>query len=78
MPEDDRGAVPLTDPNLPTYTGKVTLRNSFHVENGAVVTTTFTYTVHGTGSDGSTFETHLTSHANVPPTGRINEFFRCH
>jgi hypothetical protein len=71
-------AVPLTDPDLPTFTGKVTLRNTFHVENGAVVQNTFTYTVHGIGSDGSTFETHLTSHANVTPTGAINEFFRCH
>ncbi len=71
-------ASPLADPTLPTYSGKVTLRNSFFVEDGQVVTTTFTYTVHGAGSDGSTFETHLTSHANVPPTGTINEFFRCH
>jgi hypothetical protein len=71
-------AVPLSDPTLPTYAGKVNLHNTFHVENGAVAQNTFTVTVHGTGSDGSTFETHFTSHANVPPTGTINEFFRCH
>lgn len=71
-------AVPLSDPTLPTYTGKVNLHNTFHVENGAVLQNTFTVTVHGTGSDGSTFETHFTQHTNVPPTGRINEFFRCH
>ena len=71
-------AVPLSDPTLPTYTGKVTLHNTFHVENGAVAQNTFTVTVHGTGSDGSTFETHFTQHTNVSPTGAINEFFRCH
>lgn len=71
-------SAPLAGPTLPTYMGKVTLRNSFFVENAEVVTNTFTYAVHGAGSDGSTFETHLTSHTNVPPTGTINEFFRCH
>jgi hypothetical protein len=71
-------AVPLSDPTLPTYTGKVNLHNSFHVLNTAVLQNTFTVTVHGTGSDGSTFKTHFTQHTNVPPTGTINEFFRCH
>jgi hypothetical protein len=71
-------AVPLSDPTLPTYTGKVNLHNTFHVENDAVVQNTFTVAVHGTGSDGSTFEFHSTQHANVTPTGAINEFFRCH
>jgi hypothetical protein len=71
-------AVPLSDPTLPTYTGKVNLHNTFHVENGALFQNTFTVTVHGTGSDGSTFETHFTQHANVTPTATINEFFRCH
>ena len=71
-------AVPLEEANLPTYTGTVTLRNSFNVDNGAFVTNTFTYTVHGTGSDGSTFTTHVTTHANVRPNATINEFFRCH
>jgi hypothetical protein len=71
-------AVPLEDPSLPTYTGKFTNRNTFFVENGMVVTNTTTRTVHGTGSDGSTFNIHVTSHANVPPTETINDFFRCH
>jgi hypothetical protein len=71
-------AVPLSDPDLPTYTGKVTLHNTFHVENEAVAQNTFTVTVHGVGSDGSTFETHFTQHSNATPTGAINEFFRCH
>jgi hypothetical protein len=43
-----------------------------------VVTNTSTRTVHGTGSDGSTFKIHVTVHTNIPPTGRSNEFFRCH
>jgi hypothetical protein len=71
-------AVPLEDPSLPTYTGKFTNLNSFFVENGMVVTNASTTTVHGTGSDGSTFKIHFTVHTNVPPTGTINEFFRCH
>ena len=71
-------AVPLEDPSLPTYTGKFTNLNSFFVENGMVVTNTSTTTVGGTGSDGSTFKIHFTVHTNVPPTGTINEFFRCH
>lgn len=70
-------AVPLSDPILPTYMGKVNLHNTFHVENGAPVQNTFTVTVHGTGSDGSTFKAHFTQHANVSPAGTINEFFRC-
>jgi hypothetical protein len=71
-------AVPLEDPSLPTYTGKFTNLNSFFVQNGTVVTNTTTRTVHGTGSDGSTLQIHVTQHENVPPTGTINEFFRCH
>jgi hypothetical protein len=51
---------------------------SFFVENGMVVTNTSTRTVHGTGSDGSTFKIHVTVHTNIPPTGTSNEFFRCH
>jgi hypothetical protein len=72
-------AVPLADPGLPTYTGKLTLTNGVFQQNGQVVTTTtFTYTLHGTGSDGSTFKTHVTMHLNVPPAAAVNEFFRCH
>ena len=45
---------------------------------GIVVINTSTTTVGGTGSDGSTFKIHFTVYTNVPPTGTINEFFRCH
>jgi hypothetical protein len=71
-------AVPLADSSLPTYTGTLTLSNGAFVQNGQEVITTFTYTLHGTGSDGSTFKTHVTTHLNVPPAAAINEFFRCH
>lgn len=71
-------AEPLANPALPNYAGTVTLRNSFYLRSGELVTTSFTYTVHGTGSDGSSFTTHVTSHANVRPDATINEFFRCH
>jgi len=71
-------AVPLEDPSLPTYTGKFINLNSFFVQNGMVVTNTSTRTVHGSGSDGSTFTIHVTAHTNIPPTGTVNDFFRCH
>lgn len=71
-------AVPLEDPSLSTYTGQFTNLNTAFVENGMFVTNTFTRHVHGTGSDGSTFKIHITGHTNIPPTGTINEFFRCH
>ena len=71
-------AVPLADPSLPTYTGRFVVHNGFFIENGQNVNNTFTYSVHGTGSDGSTVKTHLTLHRNVPPAAPINEFFRCH
>jgi hypothetical protein len=71
-------AVPLADPSLPTYTGTLTLTNGSYEQIGQVVTTTFTYTLHGTGSDGSTFKTHATMHLNVLPDEAVNEFFRCH
>ncbi|MGH8825933.1 MAG: hypothetical protein ACRDVN_15860 [Jiangellaceae bacterium] len=70
-------AVPLADPSLPTYTGTFVVHNGFTIQNGPTVNT-FTYSAHGTGSDGSTFDTHLTLHINVPPAAPINEFFRCH
>jgi hypothetical protein len=71
-------AVPVADPTLPSYTGTVTLRNTFYLQSDGLVTTTFTYTVHGDGSDGSTFSTHVTTHTNVRPDATINGFFRCH
>jgi hypothetical protein len=70
-------AVPLEDPSLPSYTGKFTIWGGFN-QNNQTVNGTFTFTVHGIGSDGSTFNNHVTEHFNVRPDGTVNEFFHCH
>jgi hypothetical protein len=69
--------VPLEDPNLPTFTAKFTFSGSFNA-NGQTVNGTFTFNVHGTLSDGSTFSHHSTEHFNVRPDGTVNELFHCH
>jgi hypothetical protein len=69
-------AVPL-DASLPSYTGKFTVWDNFN-QNGPVVSnSTFTFNVHGTGSDGSTFSNHENDHFNMPPNGTVHEFFHC-
>ncbi|TCO36072.1 hypothetical protein EV652_101963 [Kribbella steppae] len=70
-------AVPLEDPTLPSYTGKVTIWGGFNA-NGATVNGTFTFNLHATGSDGSTINTHQVDHFNARPDGTVNEFFHCH
>ena len=70
-------AVPVDDPTLPTYTGKVTIWGGFNA-NGKTVNGTFTITVHGTGSDGSVFKVHETDHFNTTPTGAEFFFTHCH
>jgi hypothetical protein len=70
-------AVPLEDPSLPSYTGKFTVWGGFNQSN-QVVNGTFTFNVRGTGSDGSTFNNHVTDHFNQRPDGTVNEFFHCH
>ena len=70
-------AVPRDDPSLPTYTGKFTIWGNFN-QNGKTANSTFTFTAHGTGSDGSTFKTHVTEHFNARPSGTENFFSRCH
>lgn len=70
-------AVPLSDPSLPSYTGKFTVWFGFNA-NGKVVEGTSTFNVRGTGSDGSTFSNHVDDHFNVRPNGTVNEFFHCH
>ena len=47
-------ATPLADPTLPSYTGKFTTWGGFNA-TGSTVNGTFTFSVRGTGSDGSTF-----------------------
>ena len=70
-------AVPLEDPSLPSYTGRVTIWGGFNA-NGSTVNGTFTFNLRGTGSDGSTLDAHQVDHFNVRPDGTVNEFFHCH
>ena len=70
-------AVPVDDPSLPSYTGTFTVWGGFNA-NGKTVNGTFTMTVHGTGSDGSSFKVHETDHFNTTPTGAEFFFTRCH
>jgi hypothetical protein len=69
-------AVPL-DPSLPSFTGKFTIWDGFNANN-QVVNGTATMTVHGTGSDGSTFKVHETDHFNTTPMGAAFFFTHCH
>lgn len=62
---------------LPSFTGKFTIWGGFNANN-KVVNGTFTITVHGTGSDGSTFKYHDTDHFNVTPSGAEFFFTHCH
>lgn len=71
------GTFVATNPTLPDFTGKFTVWGGFN-QNGQTVNGTFTFTVHGTGDDGSTFKHHETEHFNVRPDGSVQEFFRCH
>ena len=70
-------AVPLEDPSLPSFTGRFTTWGGFN-QNGKTVNGTFTFSVSGTGSDGSTFTNQTVGHFNVIPDGTVNEFFHCH
>jgi hypothetical protein len=70
-------ADPLEDPSLPSFTGKFTTWGGFNA-NGKTVGGTFTFSVHGMGSDGSSFQNHSTEHFNQRPDGSVNEFFHCH
>jgi hypothetical protein len=70
-------AVPTDDPSLPSYTGHFTIWDGFNM-NGKTVNGTFTFSVHGTGSDGSTLRNHSTAHFTSRPNGTVHEFFKCH
>jgi hypothetical protein len=71
------GTFVATHPTLPDFTGKFTTWGNFNF-NGKTANSTFTFTVHGTGDDGSTFKHHETGHFNSRPDGSVHEFFRCH
>jgi hypothetical protein len=69
-------AVPLEDPSLPSFTGKVTIWGGFNA-NGQTVNGTFTFNLRATGSDGSTVSINSVEHFNERPDGTVNEFFHC-
>jgi len=46
--------------------------------DGGAVNGTFTFSVRGTGSDGSTFANHVTDHFNTTPNGAEFFFTNCH
>jgi len=70
-------AVPLSDPDLPSFTGTFTTWGGFN-QNGTTVNGTSTFNLNGTGSDGSRLSIHQVEHFNVRPDGSANEFFHCH
>ena len=70
-------ATPLEDSSLPSYTGKFTQWGGFN-DNGSTVNGTFTFSVRGTVSDGSTFSNQNVDHFNQRPNGTVQEFFHCH
>jgi hypothetical protein len=61
------------DPSLLTYTGHFTNWAGFN-SNNKNEAGTVTFTVHLTGSDGSTLKFHLTEHFNVSASGVVNAF----
>jgi hypothetical protein len=67
-------AVPANDPSLPTYTGHFTQWDGFS-GNAQNATGTFTFTIHGTGSDGSSIDFHETAHFTVNPDGTVTSSF---
>lgn len=71
-------AVPLDDPSLPSFTGRFTTWGGFNQNSDSVLNGTFTFSVRGTGSDGSTFKNSSVGHFNTRPDFTVNEFFHCH
>jgi hypothetical protein len=70
-------ASPESDSSLPDYTGKFTAWGGFNV-NGTSFVGTFTFSVTGTGSDGSTLSNHSVQHFQQLPSGIEKQVFRCH
>jgi hypothetical protein len=69
-------AVPFDDPSLPSTAGKFTETGTFNDNGRGVVTATATFSIRGTGSDGSTFSRYTVDHFNATPPGA--EFFVTH
>jgi hypothetical protein len=70
-------AEPLKDASLPSYSGKFTIWGGFNA-NGKTVNGTFTFNLHGSGSDGSTLNFHSVDHFNQRPDGSVQQFMHCH
>ena len=68
-PDGQFVAVPLEDPSLPSFTGHFTQWGGFN-QNGTTVNGTFTFSLRGTGSDGSTFSIHPSTTSTNGPTAR--------
>jgi len=67
-------AVPDSDPSLPSFTGHFTMWDGFN-GNRQNATGTFTFTIHGTGSNGSSLDFHETAHFTVNPDGPVTSEF---
>jgi opacity protein-like surface antigen len=61
------------DPALPTFRGHFTQWFGENVNRNNVAST-FTFTVIGHGSDGSTIKFHETAHFSITPNGAVLEF----
>lgn len=68
-----------TDPDGPTFTGHFTMWGGFN-ENNRNAGGTFTFSLHGTSSDGTTVKFNGVEHFSVSATGVLNEFIieNCH
>ena len=69
-------ASPKNDPSLPSYTGRFVQAGSFNIDDGDA-TGTFTFSVRGTGDDGSSFSNKTVEHFNERPDGTSQQFFHC-
>ena len=63
------------DSSLPTLTGHFSQWDGFNA-NSRNFAATFTFNIHGTGSDGSRFSFHENAHFSVSATGMTVEFDR--
>ena len=70
------GALPRTGrviPTQPTYTGHFTNWFGFNA-NQRNFAGTFTFSVHGKGSDGSRLDFHVTGHDSMSASGHVISF----
>ena len=68
-------AVQLSDPSPPSYTGRFTTSAGFDRNTDSVIFSTDTFSIHGTGSDGSTVSVQRSRTLHQRPEGSVNEFF---